>query len=165
MIRYAIKLDASTIDRIYRKSWPYSAQSVTTEATAAYLSFSDENYWEERIANPNNTVVVYEVDGSVEGFFLVRPSEHSSSAFAELDYLFINPDLRGTGIGSVLFSEFIKQADSDSRYEDKELWVISDNFDAQKFYLNRGWSFTGESYEIDSIVWNRMLMNSISPSN
>jgi GNAT superfamily N-acetyltransferase len=99
-------------------------------------------YREQLLANPdavhlppaqiaNGQVIVAEIDGEIAGFAAV--------VGGELDGLFVEPDLWGSGIGRAL----VDAATHEARKRGLALKVIA-NPRARRFYENCGFSVEGE---------------------
>lgn len=71
-------------------------------------------------------VTVAEADGSVLGFL--------GRSASEVAALFVDPPLRGRGIGSALLK------DAQQRCTSLSLWTFQANTDAQKFYIRHGFA-------------------------
>jgi GNAT superfamily N-acetyltransferase len=92
---------------------------------ALHTAEEDVGFYSRRIADDEVTTWVAEADGDLLGFALCTPTF--------LDGLYIRPDLKGQGIGSLLLD--VVEATHPHGYE---LWVFESNVGARRLYERRG---------------------------
>ena len=114
MIRAAVPGDAPEVARIFRESRAEAMPWLPVIHTAE----EDAGFYRGRLAGE---AWVYEVEGRVAGFALVRDDE--------LDALYVAPEAQRRGIGSALF----RQAQA-VRPGGFGWWVFRDNTRARRFY-------------------------------
>ena len=123
-----------------RRAEPEEHEALEQLMARASLELPD--YREQLIANPdaihvppaqiaNGQVIVAERGGHIAGFAAV--------VGGELDGLFVEPDLWGTGIGRAL----VEAATDEARRSGVPLRVIA-NPSARRFYLSCGFKIEGE---------------------
>jgi GNAT superfamily N-acetyltransferase len=101
-------------------------------------SLTDEQFeldWERLNSDFNINGLVAELDGDVVGFahYIFRPSTWAEKDFCYLEDLFVDPAIRGKGVGRALINELHKIAiDSGSK---RLYWTTApDNETARKLY-------------------------------
>jgi GNAT superfamily N-acetyltransferase len=92
---------------------------------ALHTNAEDRAYVARRIVEPDVTMWVAERNGELLGFATCTPTF--------LDSLYIRPDLKGQGIGSLLLD--VVDATHPDGYE---LWVFESNTGARRLYERRG---------------------------
>jgi len=101
-------------------------------------SLSDEQFeldWQRITSDFNINGLVAELDGQVVGFahYIFRPSTWDKNDFCYLEDLFVDPVLRGKGIGRALIDELHKIAIA--RGSKRLYWTTApDNETARKLY-------------------------------
>lgn len=140
-LRRAQLADASAIALLHISSWraAYSA-----ELPAPYLASLDEaaraEQWRSRMARPQTDVLLAEQDGVLLGFCAHGPAQDTDSSLTsawEIFSLHVQPQLRGGGIGTILFNEAVS---SGLRAGSAllTLWVVATNAPARRFYERKG---------------------------
>ena len=130
LIRPAVPAEAGLISDLALRSkayWGYSpafleACRVEMTLTEVYIA-----------AHP---IFVLENGGRLLGFYSLR----DRGTAAELDYLFVEPDAIGQGIGKRLWGHSVQHA---HQLGYQELYIVSDPH-AEAFYLSMGAERTGE---------------------
>jgi GNAT superfamily N-acetyltransferase len=92
---------------------------------ALHTAEEDVAFYSRRIADDDVTAWLAEADGELLGFALCTPTF--------LDGLYVRPDLKGQGIGSLLLD--VVEATHPDGYE---LWVFESNTGARRLYERRG---------------------------
>jgi GNAT superfamily N-acetyltransferase len=89
-------------------------------------------------------VWVAEEDGRVLGFASTGPSrdEEAPPKTAEVSTIYLAPELVGTGLGRPLFAHAVEDL-RDQGYVRVELWVLTTNDRARRFYEHAGWRADG----------------------
>jgi GNAT superfamily N-acetyltransferase len=92
---------------------------------AMHTAEEDVGFFSRRMTDEEVTAWVAEADGELLGFALCTPTF--------LDGLYVRPDLKGQGIGSLLLD--VVEATHPEGYE---LWVFESNTGARRLYERRG---------------------------
>ncbi|WP_417908103.1 GNAT family N-acetyltransferase [Christiangramia aquimixticola] len=85
---------------------------------------------------------IYKADKLVGVFGLWFMTRHYAGRSCEVDHIFIEEELQGTGIGRKLF-EFIEAYITSKGCETLELNSYVENFRSHKFYMNLGFVIRG----------------------
>jgi putative acetyltransferase len=124
-IRQARPADAEAVVRIFRESRAEAMPWLPVLHTAE----EDEAWYRKRLGGE---AWVYELDGRIVGFALVREDD--------LDALYVAPEAQRQGVGAALFA----RAQS-ARPEGFAWWVFRDNTRARRFYESLGGRFLYET--------------------
>ncbi len=92
--------------------------------------------WEIALSDPNEDVVVAELNGRAVGLAAVRPEW--------LHGLYVIPDCWGMGVGGRLHDEAMGRV-RELGCKRCHLWVLQANGRARRFYENRGWRLNSET--------------------
>lgn len=92
--------------------------------------------WQRALADPDEDVVVAELDARAVGLSAVRPEW--------LDALYVIPPFWGTGVGGRLHDHALAWMRK-LGCKRSHLWVLEENARARRFYENRGWRLNGET--------------------
>jgi ribosomal protein S18 acetylase RimI-like enzyme len=92
---------------------------------AMHTDEEHRGYYKRQLGEDEITVWVAEADGEPLGFAMCTPTF--------LDGLYVRPDLKGQGVGSLLLD--VVEATHPEGYE---LWVFESNTGAQRLYERRG---------------------------
>ena len=144
-IRDATVADAEPLARVQVASWRDAFRGILPD------EYLDEAVSvDERIEDWRDFLAVLEADR----FVLVAEDERGVVAFAdagrvgdergELFALHVRPDRRGEGLGKTLLEAVVERF-SAAEYRDAELWVLTDNVRARRFYEREGWSLEGST--------------------
>jgi GNAT superfamily N-acetyltransferase len=121
-VRQATVADTDAIADLYTEA---RIHAVPQMPPALHTNAEDRAYVARRIGEPDVTMWVAERDGRLLGFATCTPTF--------LDSLYIRPDLKGQGIGSLLLD--VVEA---THPEGFELWVFESNTGARRLYERRG---------------------------
>ena len=143
MIRGARPEDAEAIAAVHVRGWQAAYRAVLPEESLAALSVEQRaQMWRRQIAS-GGTVIVAEHAG-VQGFAAVGPSQDEErEGFGALYAIYIEPSLWRRGIGLEL-SSAAEEALRSGGFREAILWVLEDNFGAQRAYEALGFKPTGE---------------------
>jgi GNAT superfamily N-acetyltransferase len=121
-VRRAVAEDVPAIAALYTAA---RIAAVPQMPPALHTAEEDIGFYSRRVTDQGVTTWVAEADGEILGFALC------TSTF--LDGLYVRPDLKGHGIGSLLLD--VVDATHPDGYE---LWVFESNRGARRLYERRG---------------------------
>ena len=121
-VRRAVEEDGPAIARVYTAARTHAFPQMPR---AVHTPEEDIAFYSRRITDDDVTAWVAEVDGEILGFALCTPTF--------LDGLYVRPDAKGQGIGSLLLD--VVEATHPDGYE---LWVFESNAGARRLYQRRG---------------------------
>ena len=148
LIREARQEDADAIAEIHVRSWQAAYVGLLPEEALAALSIPDRaarwRSWLERPA-PGLRVWVEEDDGRIIGFSSTGPSRDPGAPrhHAEVFTIYLAPDVVGRGWGRALFAHVIHDLRRQG-FRSADLWVLTANDRARRFYEAAGWRSDGE---------------------
>jgi GNAT superfamily N-acetyltransferase len=102
-------------------------------------AFPDEavlEAWREALAEEDVEVYVAEVDGEAVGSVSV------GDGF--LRTLYVVPSQQGAGVGSALHDLALERLRAQGN-DVAKLWTLEENWNARRYYENRGWTLTDET--------------------
>ena len=139
-IRRAETSDCPALTRIVRTSEAYNGEY---RVMVAGITITPEQV-------ARDDIFVAEQDGQIIGFYslMTGPGE------AELDFMFVDDKLRGTGIGQALWSHMLAQAQG----RGFEAIKIVSHPPAEAFYRRMGARAVGVVVPSGRITWSRSLM-------
>ena len=121
-VRRAVAEDGPAIAALYTAA---RAHAVPQMPPALHTPAEDVAFYSRRITDDEVTGWIAEADGEIVGFALCTPTF--------LDGLYVRPDAKGQGIGSLLLD--VVEATHPDGYE---LWVFESNIGARRLYERRG---------------------------
>jgi N-acetylglutamate synthase-like GNAT family acetyltransferase len=140
LIRTAVDSDCPTLTRMVRESSAYTGE-YRRMVEAVGIS-------PEQLAR--DLVYVCELDGHIAGFYsLMRKGEQ-----AELDFLFVENDIQGQGVGRMLFQHMLGEA---RRLGYAEVLIVS-HPPAEAFYARMGATTIGVQPPAGRVTWARPRM-------
>lgn len=92
-------------------------------------------------ASPRRSVLVAELDDTIVGFAVVRPSEDEdadSATIGELDTFYTHPSVWGRGVGRGLMSEALAALRA-AGFAEATLWTAAENHRPRAVYEAAGW--------------------------
>ena len=140
--------DSDEIAEIHVRSWQAAYAGLLPAEALAALSIPDRaarwRSWLESPA-PGLRVWVAEDDGRIIGFSSTGPSRDSNATrhHAEVFTIYLAPDVVGRGWGRTLFAHAIDDLRRQG-FRSAELWVLTANDRARRFYEAAGWRSDGE---------------------
>lgn len=141
-IRNALACDAASLARVHVNGWQTSYRGIVLDAYLDRLSYADcERFWDGKLENrpANATTLVAQRENEVIGFGFGGPSREGSTmgAEAELYALYVNHDVRGSGVGTRLLRSMAESL-SASGPSKMRVWVLRENSRARRFYERCG---------------------------
>jgi GNAT superfamily N-acetyltransferase len=121
-VRRAVAEDGPAVAGLYTAA---RVAAVPQMPPAMHTAEEDIGFFSRRIIDDEVTAWLAEADGEILGFALCTPTF--------LDCLYVRPDLKGQGIGSLLLD--VVEATHPDGYE---LWVFESNTGARRLYERRG---------------------------
>jgi GNAT superfamily N-acetyltransferase len=121
-VRRGVAEDGATIARVYTAA---RASAFPQMPAPVHTPEEDIAFYSRRITDEDVTAWVAEGGGEILGFALCTPTF--------LDGLYVRPDVKGQGIGSLLLD--VVEATHPDGYE---LWVFESNTGARRLYQRRG---------------------------
>jgi GNAT superfamily N-acetyltransferase len=121
-VRRAVAEDGPALAGLYTAA---RVAAVPQMPPALHTAEEDIGFFARRMTDDEVTAWVAEADGELLGFALCTPTF--------LDALYVRPDLKGRGIGSLLLD--VIEATHPEGYE---LWVFESNSGARRLYERRG---------------------------
>ena len=121
-VRRAVAEDGPTIAAIFTAS---RTHAIPQMPPSVHTPEEEKEYYCRRITDDEVTTWVAEAGGEMLGFALCTPTF--------LDALYVRPDLKGQGLGSLLLD--VVEATHPQGYE---LWVFESNVGARRLYERRG---------------------------
>ena len=157
-IRPARPEDAPAIAGVHVRAWQAAYRDLLPDDALAALSIEDRaERWRSWLHEPapGGRVWVAEEDHRVVGFSSTGPTRDPTAprGTAEVFTIYLEPDVVATGRGRELFAHAVDDL-RESGYISAELWVLSANDRARRFYERAGWRTDGEErvesmYEIE----------------
>lgn len=147
-LRDATAEDAEGIARVNAAAWRAAYRGMVEDATLAGLPVGQwtreirENI--EGLADDSFSWVATEGEGVVGSCYVAAPGrdEPAGSAVAELAAIYVDPDRWRQGIGGMLLSEAIREAQGRG-YREMKLRTFERNAAAQSFYRRHGFEADG----------------------
>jgi GNAT superfamily N-acetyltransferase len=121
-VRQATPDDSEAVADLYTAA---RVHAVPQMPPALHTNAEDRAFFARKLAEPELQIWLAEADGEVLGFAACTPTW--------LDGLYIRPDLKGHGVGSLLLD--MVEATHPEGYE---LWVFESNSGARRLYERRG---------------------------
>ena len=146
ILRKAQPGDASALGHIQVTSWRSAFRNIASDK---YLDHhvSEENQvngWKEILADPEQVVIVAEMDNQVVGYAWAHAENDPAIEWdAEIISMHILPEHKRQGLGKKLFRAVALQL-GEQGCASVYLWVLEDNHPARKFYEALGGELTGE---------------------
>jgi ribosomal protein S18 acetylase RimI-like enzyme len=160
IIRAATPRDAASIARLHIESWRAAYRA---ELPDAFLDNQDvaqrTAIWEQRLNSSEMFVSLAENGDELLGFCAYGWSRDGDADKTwEIKNLHVAPELRGGGIGSVLFQAAV-QAVTDTDASELTLWVVESNRPARQFYESKGMRTDGARQQ--HVVAENISLNEI----
>jgi len=150
-VRPATPEDAPAMARMHARSWPVAYEGLLPDQLIASVVARESDRverWRRRLADASapGGAFVAERDNRVQGVVFWGPSEDedATSATAEIQAIYLDPDAIGQGVGRDLFAAAIADVSSNG-YATITLWVLTANARARRFYEAAGWRPDGRT--------------------
>jgi GNAT superfamily N-acetyltransferase len=144
-VREATVEDARTISSIGITSWQAAYRGIVPDEYLKALSVEErEKHLVKSLAVPTYRFAIGEVDGQAAGMICFYPSynETPTEEVWELEALYLLPQYWSIGMGSTLI-QYAFQYMRENNASVCNLWVLTDNNRARRFYEYMGLSCTG----------------------
>lgn len=147
LIRPALPSDVPTIAEVHVRSWRVAYRGLMPDDFLAALDVPRRAaWWAQVVVDPNVSVLVSTLSGSVIGFcsFLACRDEDAAPRTCEIATLYLEPSQWRSGFGSALVDRAVDLARIRGFLE-LSLWVLATNVPARSFYESRGFRADGKS--------------------
>lgn len=148
-IRRATTHDADAIARVHARSWPFAYAGLLPDEVIAQVvdgRARRASRLAELMADPSSPQRVWVAthEGAVVGMAIWGPShdEDATDQTADVEAIYLDPDVVGQGIGRRLFERLVADVRSQG-FTDATLWVLDSNRRARRFYEAAGWHADG----------------------
>jgi len=139
-LRPAVPEDMATVADIWHRAWHVAHPGHVPDGLTAARTLAA---FHERTPSRVADTTVAEVDGRVVGFTMVDGDE--------LEQLFLDPELHGTGLAAPLLAAGEQQI-AEAGYDVAWLAVVVGNARARRFYEKHGWYDAGDlPYEVTAV--------------
>lgn len=147
-VRRAAPADAAAIAGVHVRSWQIAYRGLVPDEVLDALSIAQrQTMWHsllERSVDGAFTLVG-ERDDQIVGFCsMLAPSadDDRGGRTCEVTAIYVEPDLRRTGIGSTLLATALEEVRA-AGWDAVTLWVFADNATARAFYRRFGFAADG----------------------
>lgn len=145
-IREARLADAAQIHALYIETFTETfGHRYPHQDLANFLQNMDREHFEERLANPENIILVGESGDEVTGYILLAelpvPLDDHRPRWM-LRQLYLNKKAQGTGLAQALLDDAIERSKALGKME-MLLTVLDDNHRARRFYARAGFTEIG----------------------
>lgn len=135
-IRRAQPNEAEALFQVQRSSALAGFAHIFDPAEHPFPDDAEQDRWSDYVASPSITVLVAESDSVPVGVAVVDGET--------LERLFVAPERWGSDIGSLLHDAAIRHVREQGGTQ-CQLWVLSENQQARRFYERRGWKLDGRT--------------------
>lgn len=154
MIRLAKNQDVSRIAEIHIFGWRSAYRDlISDEYLFSNLSVSKRINSLSTVKEQNNEeTYVFEDSGIIKAFMILGNSRNVDKPNSyELYALYVEPLMKGQGIGTQMISEFESIAHSKG-FKETILWVFKNNKSARSFYEKNGYLCDGKEKTIEKFA-------------
>ena len=141
MIRKATCLDSTYIANLIISGWKTAYKGLIDDTFLNNMpEDSIKNRWLQTVKNQNSSDNVYvcEEDNKILGVIRFGDPVDSNSKFdSEVLALYVEPNLKGNGIGTKLLN-FAKEYFIKNNKTNMVIWCLNNNIPSMKFYEKRG---------------------------
>lgn len=146
-VRSATIEDAAAIAQIHVAAWQAAYKGLLPDDLLANLSVENrERYWHSTLEQGAMPIFVAEDDGAVCGFASCGPTRDDdldAQTMAELQTLYLTPDMIGKGYGKALMVRVIETL-REQGFAEVMLWALDGNARAIRFYEGGGFVADGQ---------------------
>ena len=140
IVRPGAPSDAAAVADIWHRGWHVAHPGHVPDGLTAARTLAA---FHERAPGRVDDTTVAEIDGRVVGFVMVVGDE--------VEQVFVDPDLHGSGVAALLLAEAERQVAADG-HDEAWLAVVEGNARARRFYERQGWSDGGAlPYEVTAL--------------
>lgn len=140
LLRPAVPDDMATVADVWHRAWHLAHRGHVPDGLTAARTLAA---FHERTPSRVADTTVADVDGRVVGFTMVVGDE--------VEQVFLDPDLHGSGIAADLLAEAEGRVAAGG-YDVAWLAVVTGNARARRFYERHGWSDAGDlPYEVTAV--------------
>jgi GNAT superfamily N-acetyltransferase len=138
-IRKALTNDIYAVAALHTLSWRVAYKNIMSAGFLAKEVEKDRlQTWQQRFRNSDNYCVwVAEMDKTIVGFVCLIPN-HDQEMGSLLDNIHVTPEMKGKGVGKMLFQHALKFSKELSTNAPVYLWVFEQNTEAIRFYEKLG---------------------------
>lgn len=151
IIRDVRKDDIVSVADIKVKGWQSAYRGMISDD---YLDNMDMDKYASKMYKSYNSngFIVAVVNDSVVGFCRYI-FDCDSPYLGELSALYVRPDLKGNGIGTMLFNYVVNEFKKCGKTK-MILWCLKDNYKSRKFYSDKGGVVISEkAFYLDDILY------------
>ncbi|MEO1693634.1 MAG: GNAT family N-acetyltransferase [Pseudomonadota bacterium] len=148
----AARSDAAELADVYRRAWSNAYSGIIPSDTLDRLVRSrDTAAWRTMIADDN--VISLRVGDGLAGYATYgrarpsaarQPPRQPAGPRAEIYELYLAPEYQGVGLGEYLF-EGCRHRFDERQLRGPDVWVLTDNSVARRFYHARGGRLSGRA--------------------
>ena len=162
LIRMAQQSDCAELAKVHVASWQAGFKGIIDQE---YLDNLDvrlrEQRWAELLKRGRDTVHLHFDDASIIGFATICHcrDEDTQDTWGEISSFYYLERYWGKGFSHAMMSHALEQLES-SGNDVTTIWVLKDNFRAQKFYAKHGFIFDGKEKIVDrgAVVLHELRM-------
>lgn len=130
--------DAPALSDIYAEASRAAFQGLIPHAPLSLMIAKRSPDWWQRLMGHGMHLVVFEVEGAVEGYVTLGPSRYGDVGYAgEIYEIYVRPSHQGVGLGSELLATALDILDS-AGLAGHMAWALADSAQACGFFLSRG---------------------------
>jgi GNAT superfamily N-acetyltransferase len=138
--------DRMAVSRVFEESWKFAYRGIVPQA---YLDSIPEGRWVNILDEPGWTTLICVDEGRIVGTtFFCRSRLESYADWGEIGAIYLLPEYMGKGYGKALIESAIAELNL-LGFDKIYLWVLEENKRGRRFYEKMGFSFSGESMDIE----------------
>lgn len=160
MIRKATRQDSNIIANLIISGWKTAYKGLIDNNFLNNMPEDSIKYrWSKVIKNENNNDIVYVYEENNKILGVIRfgdPVDTDSKFDSEVLALYVEPKLKGNGIGTKLLN-FAKEYFIKNNKTKMVIWCLNNNIPSMKFYEKRG----GKSFGTRKAVINNIELEEV----
>ena len=146
-IRRANETDAAVLGALHVRAWQWAYRRLLPDDYLDHLTRQIPHraaMWRRHLqeGHPERPVWVAERESAIIGFCNTVPAADQPASTAELQTLYLTPEVVGTGVGAALMRCTLDDLRAHG-YRAAVLWVLDTNARARRFYEKGGWQADG----------------------